>query len=216
MLSLASLVFIALGDAMSSVECADNCPYDYFIPLRNDTIKQITVASTGDWFVVFHMQHCKYCKKALPIITEFANKVRGKPKVGGINVQRFPELKEIFNIVTVPTIIFFSYPKRYRYESATRTVAFFEEFVAKSKKQKENDTATTNSKKLPDEFKSLFRTHRTSAIIVLLGSFAFGAILCLCCVIVYIRCLNPSAVERVEEGSNDASPVCAGDSPSIE
>ena len=57
--------------------------------------------------VDFYADWCGPCKMMAPVIEEIAKEYEGKVKVGKLNVDDNPEISEQFDIMSIPTLIFF-------------------------------------------------------------------------------------------------------------
>ena len=57
--------------------------------------------------VDFYADWCGPCKMMAPVIEEIAQEYEGKVKVGKLNVDDNPEISEQFDIMSIPTLIFF-------------------------------------------------------------------------------------------------------------
>ena len=55
----------------------------------------------------FSATWCGPCKKIAPIIDELAQEYKGKAFIGKIDIEESPETTEKFEIMNVPTILFF-------------------------------------------------------------------------------------------------------------
>lgn len=57
--------------------------------------------------VDFYADWCGPCKMMAPVIEEIAKEYEGKVKVGKLNVDDNPKISEQFDIMSIPTLIFF-------------------------------------------------------------------------------------------------------------
>jgi thioredoxin 1 len=71
--------------------------------------------------VDFWASWCPPCKMVEPIIDELAEEFRGKIKIGKVNVDQNPRLRDMFEIAGVPAFILFEKGKVVRRESGARS-----------------------------------------------------------------------------------------------
>ena len=57
--------------------------------------------------VDFWAQWCTPCRIVTPIVEELAHEYSGKVKVGKLNVDENPESSQNYNVMSIPTIMFF-------------------------------------------------------------------------------------------------------------
>jgi len=57
--------------------------------------------------VDFWAQWCGPCKMLTPIVTQLAGELDGKVKIGKVNVDDNPQIAAKYNIVSIPTLLFF-------------------------------------------------------------------------------------------------------------
>ncbi|PKP09530.1 MAG: thioredoxin [Bacteroidetes bacterium HGW-Bacteroidetes-4] len=57
--------------------------------------------------VDFWAAWCGPCKYVGPIIDELSNEYAGKVSIGKVDVDKFPRIAEKYNIMNIPTILFF-------------------------------------------------------------------------------------------------------------
>jgi len=55
----------------------------------------------------FYADWCGPCKMMAPIIEELAKELEGKVKVGKLNVDESPQMAEKYNVLGIPTLIYF-------------------------------------------------------------------------------------------------------------
>ncbi|MGE4444277.1 MAG: thioredoxin [Candidatus Altimarinota bacterium] len=61
--------------------------------------------SSGVVLVDFWAEWCGPCQMMLPILSDFANDIGDKVKVGKINVDENPSLAQQFRVMSIPTLI---------------------------------------------------------------------------------------------------------------
>ena len=57
--------------------------------------------------VDFWAEWCTPCRIVTPIVEELAHEYSGKVKVGKLNVDENPESSQAYNVMSIPTIMFF-------------------------------------------------------------------------------------------------------------
>lgn len=68
---------------------------------------QSLLAENQPLVVDFWAPWCGPCKMMLPIVDEIANDYEGKVRVGKLNVDENPNVCEQFQIMNIPTMLFF-------------------------------------------------------------------------------------------------------------
>ena len=90
----------------------------------NETIKN------GVVLVDFWATWCGPCRMIAPIIEELAEELKGKVKVGKVNVDEEPDLCDDYRINTIPTIMLFKDGKEVKKSIGYKEKEFFiEEFL---------------------------------------------------------------------------------------
>jgi len=63
--------------------------------------------SQGNCVVDFWAEWCGPCKMLSPVVEEVAKEMKGKIKFGKVNIENAQELAERFEVMSIPTLIFF-------------------------------------------------------------------------------------------------------------
>lgn len=63
--------------------------------------------STTPVMVDFYADWCGPCKMMAPVVEELEQEYAGRIKVGKVNVDDDPEIAEKYNVMSIPTFIFF-------------------------------------------------------------------------------------------------------------
>lgn len=63
--------------------------------------------SEGDVVVDFWAEWCGPCKMLSPIVDELAKDMKGKVKFGKVNVDKESDLAQRFEVMSIPTLLFF-------------------------------------------------------------------------------------------------------------
>ena len=72
-----------------------------------DNFEQDVINSPIPVLVDFWASWCAPCRMLSPIVSEVAELVYGKVKVGKVNVDEEPELTTRFNVMGIPTLLLF-------------------------------------------------------------------------------------------------------------
>jgi len=72
-----------------------------------DSTFQEILANNSVCVFDFSATWCGPCKRIAPIIEELATEYEGKAFIGKIDIEESPEVTEKFDIMSVPTILFF-------------------------------------------------------------------------------------------------------------
>lgn len=75
--------------------------------LNDANFKQEVTASTTPVLVDFGATWCGPCRALAPIVEELAKEYAGRLKVGTVDIDQAPGVAQQFNIMSVPTLIFF-------------------------------------------------------------------------------------------------------------
>ncbi|CAF1108529.1 unnamed protein product [Brachionus calyciflorus] len=73
-------------------------------------------ATTGDWFVLFYTNECKVSMLIEPTWEQASLRPDNRVIFSYVNIDLSPHLKERFNIINSPTLLFFRQGLMYRYE----------------------------------------------------------------------------------------------------
>lgn len=82
------------------------------VTLTDQNFEAEVIKSTSPVLVDFSAEWCGPCKRLAPIIEELAGEFQGKVKVGSVDVDENRESAAKFNIMSVPTMIFFKNGKQ--------------------------------------------------------------------------------------------------------
>ncbi len=77
------------------------------IHVNDQNFEQEVLQSSTPVLVDFAAEWCGPCKRLAPVIEELANDFEGKAKVAHIDVDESKESASKFNIMSVPSILFF-------------------------------------------------------------------------------------------------------------
>jgi len=72
-----------------------------------DSTFQEILANNSVCVIDFSATWCGPCKRLAPIVEELATEYEGKAFIGKIDIEECPETTEKFDIMSVPTILFF-------------------------------------------------------------------------------------------------------------
>lgn len=75
--------------------------------INEKNFQQEVVTSTTPVLVDFGATWCGPCRALAPIVEDLAKEYAGKLKVATVDIDQAPALAQQFNIMSVPTIIFF-------------------------------------------------------------------------------------------------------------
>lgn len=77
------------------------------VTFTDQNFEQEALKSDLPVMVDFWAVWCGPCQMAGPIVSELAEEYEGKIKVGKLNVDEAPQTAEKFEIMSIPTVIFF-------------------------------------------------------------------------------------------------------------
>ncbi len=77
------------------------------LKLTTENFNSEVIESDKPVLVDFYADWCGPCKMMGPVIEEIAKEYEGKIKVGKLNVDNDPEIAQQFNVMSIPTLIFF-------------------------------------------------------------------------------------------------------------
>ena len=78
-----------------------------------DSVKELNARSFDDFIskgnciVDFWAEWCGPCKLLSPVVDEAAKEMKGKVKFGKVNIEELRELTDRFEVMSIPTLIFF-------------------------------------------------------------------------------------------------------------
>ena len=75
--------------------------------LNDANFKQEVTSSATPVLVDFGATWCGPCRALAPIVEELAKEYAGRLKVGTVDIDQAPGVAQQFNIMSVPTLIFF-------------------------------------------------------------------------------------------------------------
>ncbi len=72
-----------------------------------DNFETEVLGSTLPVVVDFYADWCGPCKMMAPAVTAMEELFRGKVKIGKLNVDQAPNIAERYNVMSIPTLLFF-------------------------------------------------------------------------------------------------------------
>ena len=81
--------------------------------INNDEVVELTKAKFDDFIsedlvlIDFYAEWCMPCVMMAPIIEELADKLKGKIKIGKVNVDDNTKIAQKFKVMSIPTYILF-------------------------------------------------------------------------------------------------------------
>lgn len=79
----------------------------------SDSVKQLNArtfedfVSKGNSVIDFWAEWCGPCKLLSPVVDEVAKEMKGKVKFGKVNIEELRELTDTYEVMSIPTLIFF-------------------------------------------------------------------------------------------------------------
>jgi len=138
------LLVLLLGSSEKTTVSAttitkENENNNHVIKLTDQNFEDFTQSSTGQttgkWIVNFHSPNCGHCKNLSPIWSKFSNELHdiytdSGVLVASVDVKENPAISKRFNIMALPTILFFADESMFIYPpSNERHVDTFVKFV---------------------------------------------------------------------------------------
>lgn len=77
------------------------------IKLTKDNFENEVLKAKGLVLVDFWAAWCQPCQMLLPVIDQIAEEIKGKAKVGKVNIDENQDLASQYNIMSLPTVILF-------------------------------------------------------------------------------------------------------------
>ena len=77
------------------------------VKITKENFEELVLKAEGKVLLDFWATWCGPCMMLAPTIEELAHDLEGKVKVGKVNVDEEPELANMFNIMSIPTVMIF-------------------------------------------------------------------------------------------------------------
>ncbi len=75
--------------------------------LNDENFEEAVLTSSLPTLVDFWAPWCGPCKAMGPVIEEVAKELEGRAVVGKVNVDDHPQLAQSYNVLSIPTLVFF-------------------------------------------------------------------------------------------------------------
>lgn len=75
------------------------------LTITKDNFEQEVINSDKPVLIDFWAPWCGPCRMVGPTIEQVAEEVTGKARVGKVNVDEQPELAQVFNVMSIPTLV---------------------------------------------------------------------------------------------------------------